>query len=212
MSAITIGIDVQVKRHCPYAVLSSTGRVVDSGWISPLQLGREIQRLASQYQEAIFAIDAPRMALPSLRSWDWDRKQGWRPGQGKIGRHCEIVVKALSLANPQWTPLESDAPEWMRLGFQIFEALEEAHRQALEVFPSASYRMLNEAKDVRVDIPLSGFLDGPKDMLDAIVAAMTGHEFVAGRGQEVGGGDRLGTIVLPRRISPTNADVLNWPE
>jgi hypothetical protein len=98
----------------------------------------------------------------------------------------------------------------MQHGFKIFKSLQ-GRTRALEVFPSASYRMLNECSDVQVVMPLKGFLPGPKDMLDAVVAAVTGMEFLAGRGQEVGGGDGLGTIVLPRRIASEITEVLHWP-
>ena len=37
-------------------------------------------------------------------------------------------------------------------------------------------------------------------MLDARVAAVTVQEFIAGRGSEAGGGDGLGTIILPRPL------------
>ena len=53
-------------------------------------------------------------------------------------------------------------------------------------------------------MPLSGFLPGPKDMLDAVVAALTGKEFPAGRGQEIGGGDGWAPLCcrgqLPNRL------------
>jgi len=50
-------------------------------------------------------------------------------------------------------------------------------------------------------------------MLDAFVAAATVREFVHGRGCEVGGGDGLGTIVLPRPLpEPVMSGVLAWPE
>lgn len=118
--------------------------------------------------------------------------------------------QAYELANPQWTPLEDQAPAWMRLGFAIFKTLEGRSR-TLEVFPSASYRMLDKENGVRVETPLAGFLPGPKDMLDAIAAAVTGVEFLAGRGQEVGDGDGLGTIVIPRPLPGAMSDVLKWP-
>jgi hypothetical protein len=98
----------------------------------------------------------------------------------------------------------------MQHGFSIFRALEERAR-CLEVFPSASYRMLNELEMPRVEMSLSGFMPDPKDMLDAVVAAVTGHEFLARRGQEVGGGDGLGTIVLPRPIKSVISEVMKWP-
>ena len=54
--------------------------------------------------------------------------------------------------------------------------------------------------------------DGPKDMLDAAVAVVTGAEFLAGNGQEVGGGDGLGAIVRhpglpPRRYVATSREL-----
>lgn len=214
MSGLVIGIDVQHARSCPFAVLDTgTQRIVENGWIATGDLVKEVQSLASRHEGAVFAIDAPRMPLLSPRTWYWRNKSGWYPGTGDEkgrGRHCEVVIKAYELANPQWTPLANDAPDWMRHGFKIFDSLE-GRARTLEVFPSASYRMLAEDADVGVRIPLSGFLPGPKDMLDAIVAAVTGGEVLAGRGQEVGGGDGLGTIVLPRPIAKPACDVLRWP-
>lgn len=214
MNGLVIGIDVQHARSCPFAVLNTrTQRVVENGWIATGDLVKEVQSLASCHEGAVFAIDAPRRPLPTPRTWYWRNKSGWYRGTGSEkgrGRHCEVVIKAYELANPQWTPLAIDAPEWMRNGFEIFGALEDRAR-ALEVFPSASYRMLDEDIDIEVNVPLSGFLQGPKDMLDAIVAAVTAGEFLAGRGQEVGGGDGLGTIVLPRPITKPACDVLGWP-
>ncbi len=126
------------------------------------------------------------------------------------------MIKAYGIANPQWTPVagEDIGQEWMSVGFALFDALN-ARAPTIEVFPSASYRMLDKDSAVRVEIPLAGFLEGPKDMLDAIVAAVTGAEFLAGRGQEVGGGDGLGAIVLPRKlppVAPNVAAVLAWPK
>jgi hypothetical protein len=49
-------------------------------------------------------------------------------------------------------------------------------------------------------------------MLDAWVAAATVKEFVEGRGTEVGDGDGLGTIILPRPLpGPVIKEVLVWP-
>jgi len=215
VTGLVIGIDVQDARGCPFAVLNTnTSKIVETGWIAAGDLVGEIQALASRNAGAVFAIDAPRMPLPEPRTWYWRNKRGWYRGTGAEkgkGRHCEVVIKAYELANPQWTPLAKDAPEWMQHGFNIFKALE-GRARSLEVFPSASYRMLNENSDVSVEIPLKGFLQGPKDMLDAIVAALTGMEFLAGRGQEVGGGDGLGTIVLPCRIARSIDGVMQWPE
>ena len=214
MSGVVIGIDVQAARGCPFAVLdTANARIIGSGWMVGNNLTQSVRDLVTRYPDAVFAIDAPRMPLQTPRSWYWRNGRGWTRGNGAVkgkGRHCEVVIKAHGLANPQWTPLVGNAPDWMKHGFEIFDALKR-RATTLEVFPSASYRMLDDVNDVRVNIPLAGFLNGPKDMLDAIVAAVTGVEYLAGRGQEVGGGDGLGTIVLPRRIAEPITDVMEWP-
>ena len=49
-------------------------------------------------------------------------------------------------------------------------------------------------------------------MLDALVAAASVRELVKERGAEVGGGDGLGTIILPRPLpQPVIKEVLEWP-
>jgi hypothetical protein len=81
-----------------------------------------IKELQSSSQVAV-GIDAPRMPLTSKRPWYWssaNRKWTPRKAQKGYGRHCEVVISAYRLANPQWTPLEQDAPEWMKLGFKFF--------------------------------------------------------------------------------------------
>jgi predicted nuclease with RNAse H fold len=100
----------------------------------------------------------------------------------------------------------------MLLGFKLFLALED-HATVFEVFPTASYACLQGNSDVRIDTDFSACKPGPKDMLDAMVAAATVKEFVTGNGVEVGGGDGLGTIILPRPLpDPVIDDVLEWPE
>lgn len=50
-------------------------------------------------------------------------------------------------------------------------------------------------------------------MVDACMAAATVRETVLGRGEEVGGGDGFGTIVLPRPIENGRiAEVFVWPD
>lgn len=212
MTGLVIGIDVQAARGCPFAVVDESSRMIDAGWIPTAQLAASVQDLATRFRSAVFAIDAPRMPLVTPRDWYW-RKGKWsrRTNHEKgSGRHCEVVIAAHRLANPQWTPLAATAPAWMQHGFSIFAALQ-GRAECLEVFPSASYRMLNGSHDVRIDITLAEFAPGPKDMLDAVVAARTALEYIRGRGQEIGGGDGLGTIVLPRRIDAPIAEVMQWP-
>jgi predicted nuclease with RNAse H fold len=98
----------------------------------------------------------------------------------------------------------------MRLGFSLFECAERAGAIVEEVFPSASYRALDgTVSEGRVEIPVHRMVHGPKDMLDATVAAYTVLRHSRGLGAEVGGGDGLGTIVLPNSVRPHACQ--EWP-
>lgn len=209
-----IGIDIQIRRNCCYAVINDTGILIDSGWFSNTELDAvDLLKRWTKSGQIYIGIDAPRIPLVSKRQWYWSgakRKWSLRKAQKGNGRHCEIVVSAHRLANPQWTPLEQDAPEWMLLGFKLFSALE-GHTIVYEVFPTASYACLHGNSDVRINVDFSACKPGPKDMLDAWVAAATVREFVEGRGTEVGGGDGLGTIILPRPLPNTINEVFKWP-
>ena len=100
----------------------------------------------------------------------------------------------------------------MQVGFDIFQSLNLV-AETYEVFPSASYSLLRGIRDVRLNVNFSDCWAGPKDMLDSWVAAITVHEFIKGRGCEVGGGDELGTIILPRPLPhPMVQGVLQWPD
>lgn len=209
-----IGIDVHSSRACPFAVIDGSGGMTDSGWLSvDSGLEREIAALVTSYPNAVFGVDSPRVARQSPREWYWRRRK-WRPRRASEvgwGRHCEVVVKAHGMANPQWTPLESKAPEWMLVGFRIFAALTKA-ATVHEVFPTASYNMLEAAPEALLTMSFESFRPGPKDMLDAAIGALTVREFESGSGSEVGGGDGLGTIILPRPIPNPIEAVFKWPD
>ena len=225
-----VGIDVQIRRGCTYAVLDSEGSLIDSGWSdkwsfirpSPIEqtipvLVKVIEKYAKSAPESVaVGIDAPRMPLPGKRKWYWERKsRSWRPRNSSekgLGRHCEVIIKAHSIGNPQWTPLASNTKPWMDLGFRLFEALVD-YPQIYEVFPSASYTILQDNRDVNIRINFAQFVYNPKDMLDACIAAATVREFIQGRGEQVGGGDGFGTIVLPRPITDGRMEeIFIWPE
>lgn len=209
-----VGIDVQARRGCPYAVLDERLNSCRSGWLeSPSAIGDIVDDLLKVFDRVAVGIDAPRFPLPAPRAY-YRNGRNWRPRRPSDkgwGRHCEVVVASFGLGNPQWTPLADNCPEWMRIGFSLFSALSQ-HADVYEVFPTASYHQLTRDQGAQLSICLADFEHGPKDMLDAYVAAFTVHEFLAGRGTEVGGGDRLGSIVLPRKLSPKDSDVLRWPE
>jgi predicted nuclease with RNAse H fold len=208
-----LGIDIQIRRNCSYAVINDTGTLIESGWLSRAEVDAvNLVKRFSVTGQVIVGIDAPRIPLVSPRKWYWNgNHQQWeeRTHQRGNGRHCEVVISAHRIANPQWTPLEAEAPEWMQLGFsKALEGLATVH----EVFPTASYTLLKGNTDVRIDADFSACSPGPKDMLDAWVAAATVREFVEGRGTEVGGGDGLGTIILPRPLTePVIDEAMRWP-
>jgi predicted nuclease with RNAse H fold len=60
------------------------------------------------------------------------------------------------LANPQWTPFEETAPAWMKTGFQLFKMLSIAI-PVYEVFPTASYSLLEGVDDVSDKYQFQGF-------------------------------------------------------
>ncbi|MEM1297004.1 MAG: hypothetical protein AAGH89_16685 [Verrucomicrobiota bacterium] len=190
--------------------------MIDSGWFAR-ELPSQLVDLIRKAEFSAIGIDAPRCSVPSPRPWFWDgSKQCWRRRSKErgAGRHCEVVIKAHGLGNPQWSPLESDEiPPWMNLGFELFQAFSVLDRVRVdEVFPTASYACLSGKQSPQLRIDLSSFKPGPKDLLDSSVAALTVREFVQGRGQEVGGGDGLGSIVLPRKLDSPISKVLQWPD
>jgi predicted nuclease with RNAse H fold len=217
-----IGIDVQIKRGCAYYIINKDLEYVQSGWFTGSthddvcrQLGDLISQLLTQPNLKIaVGIDAPRMGLLKPRTFYW-RGGKWHSKtsvEKGFGRHCEIVIKALGIANPQWTRLRDASPPWMELGYKLFKTLREIDH-LYEVFPSASYAMLKGKQHPLLDLSFSSFAHGPKDMLDACMSAYTVHAFLHGRGFEVGGGDGLGTIILPGALPVSGSHpVLHWPE
>ena len=197
--------------------MSSSGEHLKSGWVpsddrcAPT-LRATLERIGGNSSRRCIGIDAPRMALPSRPEWSWSAAQSKWSASGVVaaGRHCEVIVAAHKLASPQWTPLERDAPEWMRLGFSLFSELNDLG-PLFEIFPSAAYRQLERDSDASFSIMLSDFSRGPTDMLDAAVGAFVVREFIGGKGCEVGGGDGLGRIILPRPIDDRQPSMLNWP-
>lgn len=238
-TTLFVGIDIQLSRGCPVVVIDDEGRHVASTWLEapadercgpsiPDRLRGLVLGLGVHHRaDMVVGIDAPRQPLSAPRPFYWDGgvRGGWRrrrPADRGFGRHCELVVSALGLARPQWTPLASAVPPWMTLGFACFDALTagQAEQAALpirptavvvhEVFPSASYRLFAQ-RPPQVQVSFGSFAAGPRDMLDAYCAATTVREVAAGRGWLAGGGDGLGHIALPgARLRPDSA-VHAWP-
>jgi len=211
--AAFLGIDVQCKRGCPYVVLDPDLKPYVSGWLeTPEEVSGIVDEITCSVGPVAIGIDAPRCPLHAPRDHYWNGKK-WRcrsPKDIGYGRHCEVVIAALRIANPQWTPVEDACPEWMQHGFRLFASLS-GYEKVYEVFPTASYRLCAEDPGPTFSISLKGFARGVKDMIDAYVAAFTVHEYLAGRGVAVGGGDGMGEIILPRKLPAHPSILLEWP-
>lgn len=210
-----MGIDIQRSRACPYAIMDSRDQMVQSGWLvgdTDEQRCGSLLEVVRDFEDAhhglfAFGIDCPRCLRPTRRNFYVDRsRRAWRPrreSESGVGRHCDVVVKSANIANPQWTPVVGQVAsdkQWMLTGVAMFEALAD-WKHVYEVFPSASYRLFGEIAPRSIRLDLSQLHPGPKDMLDACVAAVTVRRFVDNQGCEVGGADNLGTIVLPVDIT-----------
>lgn len=213
------GIDVQISRGCAYYIIDGNSSFVDSGWVKEsmhAKIPHELFKIiASKFEpdQIAVGIDAPRMPLKIKRKFSWNGKiSAWIKNETAskgYGKHAEIIIKAAGIGNPQWTPILKDSPDWMKLGYSLFK--EFSGFQTFEVFPSASYKLL-ENSDAEFQISLKNFAKGPKDMLDAAVAAFTVKQFTDGKGEAVGGGDGLGSIILPLKVSDSlDQNLLNYP-
>ena len=211
-----MGIDVQTSRKCAYSVLNRKGICFSSGWLegeSNIEICKNLIKIIDEISLIAIGIDAPRIPLSAPREFFWSRNH-WRPRKERergFGRHCEVILKSLNIANPQFTPIRGKCPSWMELGFALFSCLGD-REGVFEVFPTASYSILEGRNNPKVTIDFANFSSGPKDMIDACVSAITVLEYLEDRGCEVGGGDGLGSIILPGPIPIENAHpVLNWP-
>jgi hypothetical protein len=212
-----IGIDVQTARGCACAVVRADGSSVAAFWdANPSSLKTTVlewvRRDGGDVTSIAVGIDSPRFLLDEPRAFYWEGSRSrWRRRRADDvghGRHCEIVVSAHGLANPQWSPVRGKESPWMSLGLALFDQFSEA--LTFEVFPTASYSLFSRV-DGTLTIDLSALAPGPKDMLDAYIAAATVREFTLERGTQVGGGDNLGTIILPRPLLEPIEGVLRWP-
>jgi hypothetical protein len=204
--------------------LNIKGICVSSGWLEGKSIIEVCQRLIKIFNylnkngmgNIAVGIDGPRSPLIAPRQYCWDRKgKHWikrHEDDRGYGRHCEFILKSLKIANPQYTPIKGKCPSWMELGFALFSCLENRD-DVFEVFPAASYSILKGLTIPKVTIDFANFSQGPKDMIDACVSAITVLEYLEGRGSEVGGGDGLGSIILPGPLPiEKNLPILQWPD
>jgi hypothetical protein len=153
-------------------------------------------------------IDAPRAPLNSPRPWYWNGPRArWRPcrsSDGGNGRHCEIVIAAHRLANPQWTPCRPPSrmdATWFRL------VCLPCRTRVVAKFSVRIVRAAGGGSPLRIGVRLNEFAQGPKDSsMPARLPPRFGS--LQGRGCAVGGGDGLGQIILPRPLPKPIEEVL----
>jgi hypothetical protein len=125
------GIDVQIKRGCCYYIIDENKKYVASGWIidNIPQSFKELffQTCRHNPNELAIGIDAPRMPTEKLRTRYFDKTNNiWiEKSNASKGRECEVIIKSYNITNPQWTRTYEESPEWMKLGFLIFNSLKE---------------------------------------------------------------------------------------
>ena len=189
MPRLYIGIDVQVR--CPCAVVDAPGAVIDSHRFAAAEDGVAFLRPMAENYTLHIGIDAARVPIPRPRQWYWNgAKKTWRKKTASdkgLGRHCEVPTKAHNLANPQWTPSEANAPDWMQLGFELCRALDSIST-TYEAFPSASYAMLENDPSLKLTVHFAAMRPGKTDMLDAWMAAATVRAFAEGHVMGSGNG------------------------
>jgi predicted nuclease with RNAse H fold len=148
---VYIGIDPTVgKRLLTYAVIDEDLDVLSNGDVS----FEGILEAVTAYPDAVCAVDAPSgpnlglMAEPGYREGLGLKPNSSRYSSFRVGEY-ELRRRAIGLYRTPRDP--EDAPEWMKLGWQLHDALREAGyvryphtgpRQVIEVHPHACFTML----------------------------------------------------------------------
>ena len=76
MKRVFVGIDIQERRGCCFAILQDDGVVEKSGWFGEdpvAEVVSLVNNLKDKYNVSV-GIDGPRYPLPSPRKWYWNRR------------------------------------------------------------------------------------------------------------------------------------------
>jgi hypothetical protein len=103
-----VGIDISHTRGSAWAALGGDRARIGSGWVDPSDsIARTAEQLATAFERlaplkaCTVAIDAPRGPIQTRRKVRWISRHGWvRSEAPLLGRHAEVVIRALNLANP----------------------------------------------------------------------------------------------------------------
>ena len=159
----------------------------------------------------VVAIDAPERLSREPHAED-----GILSPKFRAARCAEIALgRSQGIWVPWVTPsTETECPDWMRVGFQVFELARSADRRVVEVYPHAAFRTLaggavpskSTANGLFARAQLlqhSGVgVDGLEmwshDSLDACIAAVVARHVAEGAAEAVGCGHDDSAIWLPR--------------
>lgn len=210
-----VGIDVGADRlHC--VAIAESGAVAEGRIFAPPQLADLVDWLKGA---SYIAIDAPAMLSPALHPEDEALSLKFRSG-----RCAEI---ALGLDHRIWVPWVTpthDPPMWMRVGLDLFAALQAAGHDPIEVYPHAGFRVLApEGKlpskstvaglEARVRIleeariTSHAMLLWSHDSLDAAMGALIALRHARGQALRVGCGHDDSAIWLPWRSLTTRPGI-----
>jgi predicted nuclease with RNAse H fold len=190
--ALLVGVDVQGDELI--VAFRRDGSFLPPGRVAAtaVEVRDHALQLRQDAQERVLvAIDAPRRYLAAPRLWRLNNGGVWVVANLPSGRHCEIIVRRLGLANPLWTPPATQPIPWITLGQQLFTVCEAAGFTTIECFPTASYTCFGQMNNIILNIPGEMFAHSrlAHDILDACVAALTADLFLAGNATELGGDD-----------------------
>jgi len=152
LKATFIGIDPTAgEKPFVYAAISHDLKLLalDSGSIDDTLAFTAGQR---QAVVAVCAPQNPNMGLMKKEKVRDSLSPKPNPGRWENFRVVEYMLRQHNIRIPQTAALEEDCPNWMKMGFTVFERLRElgyqqypnydGERQYLEVFPYACYTVL----------------------------------------------------------------------
>jgi hypothetical protein len=115
----------------------------------------DVMAFAAGQRQAVVAVCAPRRPNQGVMARSEIRESLFpppNPGRWENFRLADYLLRQHNLSIPQTPSNESQAPNWMRNGFAVFQRLEMlgyrafpdtgADRQCLEVYPYASFAVL----------------------------------------------------------------------
>jgi predicted nuclease with RNAse H fold len=153
---------------------------------------------------AAFGLDAVAIDAPAAPSAAVHRDDEAISRKFRIARCGEIALGEQARIWVPWvTPPEPEAvPEWMRVGFSVWDALAAAGHEPIEVYPAGVFRVLAGHVPPKKTTPagrrariglLAPAIDLPvgidhwsHDGLDALAAALTAHRRATGLARACG--------------------------